>query len=128
MPTTITKIQKQPLTQTQQEYYYNINNFVKRCGLFPTIREIMKDVGCKSYSPIQQALEKLAQKGWIEKITIDGCKSTPRGYRIVPDIEIIPIKSGKDHRGNPLPDGASLVVIDGVNKGYFSAVDSLIGI
>lgn len=65
-PTFTNCTMKTSLTPVQQKVYDWIFGYMKQNGKSPTIREIMKGLGYSSPAPVQEALDRLRAKGWID--------------------------------------------------------------
>lgn len=75
-------MQKQPLTQRQQEIFDFVKNHIESTGMPPTRVEIAREIGFKSPNAAEEHLKALARKGYIEILS-----GTSRGIRLILDEE-----------------------------------------
>ena len=81
----------QPLTPKEQKVYDYIFETISRDGFAPTIRDIRSNVGIKSTSTVHAYLEKLEEKGYINReggksrsVRLGGAKAQNRHSTKVP--------------------------------------------
>lgn len=81
----------QPLTSKEQKIYNFIFETISRDGFAPTIRDIQSNVGIKSTSTVHAYLERLEEKGYINReggksrsVRLGGAKAQNRQSTKVP--------------------------------------------
>ncbi|MDP8033549.1 transcriptional repressor LexA [Pasteurella atlantica] len=73
-------MQRQPLTQRQQQIFDFVKYHIEETGMPPTRVEIAREIGFKSPNAAEEHLKALARKGYIEILS-----GTSRGIRLLVD-------------------------------------------
>ena len=98
-------MKRKELSARQKKMLVFIRQFIERHGYPPTIREIGKAVGASSTSVVNYNLDRLADRGYIERVP-----EVSRGLRLVPqNNESVPTPPGTQQLG-VVPASATAVL------------------
>ncbi|MDP8163207.1 transcriptional repressor LexA [Pasteurella skyensis] len=106
-------MQRQPLTQRQQEIFDLVKSHIEETGMPPTRVEIAREIGFKSPNAAEEHLKALARKGYIEILS-----GTSRGIKLLIDEE----EQESEEQGLPLVGkvaaGEPILAIENIENHY----------